>query len=450
MQYNHTIMPEETELSEREREILRLVATGASNKEIAARLVISPNTVKVHLRNIFAKVGVASRTEATLYALRTGLLASPAPQMAVIPAAEPAPATPPVVAHAEPALPPLSPIPGSPLARRGMLRAAEVLLLIALLVVVVVVTWAALSTPPATASEPPAATALPAAARLPERWSMLPAPPVAARAAAGAVYENRLYILSGEGLDGCWYYDLVGNAWKRAAPKPTPVSHAGAALLGEKIYVAGGRAQDGAPTAALEVYDPRTDTWQPRAALPAALEGAALVSMEGRLYLFGGWDGQQAVAGVYAYAPDLDRWEARSSLPQPRAYAAAASVDGKVILAGGQNADGTLSSVLHYFPTRDAPGSTSWQDGTPLPEPRAHASAASLAGVLYLVGGEANAPLAPLEYLQQTSEWVSFEAPPQPAGSLPLLLALNTHLYLLGEQAQAYQAIYNLSFPVIR
>ena len=43
-----------------EREILRLVATGASNKEIARQLSISTNTVKVHVRNIFAKIGTSS------------------------------------------------------------------------------------------------------------------------------------------------------------------------------------------------------------------------------------------------------------------------------------------------------------------------------------------------------------------------------------------------------
>ncbi len=69
-------VPPNHELSDRELEILRLVATGASNKEIAQQLVISANTVKVHLRNIFAKIGATSRTEAALYAVRAGLVQS--------------------------------------------------------------------------------------------------------------------------------------------------------------------------------------------------------------------------------------------------------------------------------------------------------------------------------------------------------------------------------------
>ena len=63
-----------SQISEREREILRLVATGATNQQIAYQLNISINTVKVHLRNIFGKIGVASRTEATVYAVRNGLV----------------------------------------------------------------------------------------------------------------------------------------------------------------------------------------------------------------------------------------------------------------------------------------------------------------------------------------------------------------------------------------
>ena len=61
-------------LSEREREVLALVAAGLSNKQIARRLDISPNTVKTHTRNLFAKLNVARRTEAVARARALGLV----------------------------------------------------------------------------------------------------------------------------------------------------------------------------------------------------------------------------------------------------------------------------------------------------------------------------------------------------------------------------------------
>jgi DNA-binding NarL/FixJ family response regulator len=61
-------------LSAREVEVLRLLAAGTSNREIAAALVLSLNTVYRHVSNIFAKTGAANRTEAALYALRHGLV----------------------------------------------------------------------------------------------------------------------------------------------------------------------------------------------------------------------------------------------------------------------------------------------------------------------------------------------------------------------------------------
>lgn len=61
-------------LTEREAEVVRLVAQGLSDKEVAARLFISPRTVDGHLRHIFNKVNVANRAALTAYAARTGLL----------------------------------------------------------------------------------------------------------------------------------------------------------------------------------------------------------------------------------------------------------------------------------------------------------------------------------------------------------------------------------------
>jgi DNA-binding NarL/FixJ family response regulator len=64
-------------LTERELDVLRLVAQGHSNKEIAARLYISENTVKNHVRNMLEKLQLHSRMEAVMYAVRENLLEFP-------------------------------------------------------------------------------------------------------------------------------------------------------------------------------------------------------------------------------------------------------------------------------------------------------------------------------------------------------------------------------------
>jgi len=60
-------------LTERELEVLRLIAQGRSNREIAEHLVIAEMTVRTHVSNILSKLHLASRTQAALYALREGL-----------------------------------------------------------------------------------------------------------------------------------------------------------------------------------------------------------------------------------------------------------------------------------------------------------------------------------------------------------------------------------------
>ncbi len=64
-------------LTERELEVLRLVATGLNNREIAKQLFISENTVKNHVRNILEKLQLHSRVEAVMYAVREKLLEIP-------------------------------------------------------------------------------------------------------------------------------------------------------------------------------------------------------------------------------------------------------------------------------------------------------------------------------------------------------------------------------------
>jgi len=69
--------PETTEaLTAREMEVLRLLALGQSNKEIARHLSIVEDTIKIHVRHILSKLGVQSRTQAVLCAMRLGLIST--------------------------------------------------------------------------------------------------------------------------------------------------------------------------------------------------------------------------------------------------------------------------------------------------------------------------------------------------------------------------------------
>jgi two-component system, NarL family, response regulator LiaR len=64
-------------LTEREQDVLGLLVSGNANKEIALKLNIGEKTVKTHVSSILSKLGVSSRTQAVLYALRTGLVTRP-------------------------------------------------------------------------------------------------------------------------------------------------------------------------------------------------------------------------------------------------------------------------------------------------------------------------------------------------------------------------------------
>lgn len=59
-------------LTEREKEVLELVASGATNKSIAKTLLIKESTVENHLHHIYRKLGIANRSQATAYVLRGG------------------------------------------------------------------------------------------------------------------------------------------------------------------------------------------------------------------------------------------------------------------------------------------------------------------------------------------------------------------------------------------
>lgn len=448
-------LPNSEPLSEREIEILRLVATGASNKEIAQALSISPNTVKVHLRNIFAKIGVVSRTEATLYAIRNGIT----PPGFSLPESTPA----------EEEVPPESPLQVAALtqeaevplpARRALNRWALAGAALLILLLAGALVWN-LTRPAASTPTPASVQTTPV---VPPRWAVLKELPEARAGMAAIAFNERLYLFGGETETGIsndtLAYDPATDTWQALSGKPTAVSQIAAARLGEQIYLPGGMTAARRPISALEVYSPLTDSWQSRAPLPQALAGYALTAFEGNLYLFGGWDGKTPSSAVYAYDPETNRWEERTPLPSPRVFAAAIAVEGRILLFGGSDGSQPLDEVWAYHPARESGSGTVWEALPAMPAPRAQMSAVGLINSIYLLGGissndEGNLPnwvFTPADGL-----WQALEPAPAPLGEQGVAVTYGNYLHIFGGKSGqtlqrthlSYQALYTVAIPFI-
>ena len=441
-------MPENNELSEREREILYLVATGASNKVIASTLYISPNTVKVHLKNIFAKIGVASRTEAAMYAVNAGLW------------------TPDSNGHIDNQ--PSEDEEGQfdesfgKSVQTGMIRPRwkQRWLWIAIASLIVLVGLGLILRPFFPRQVSGQQTAPVVTGSLP-RWQTKSPMPTGRFGLGVAVYDGEIYAIAGETEKGVTAvverYNPETDEWVTLKKKPTAVKDVSAAVIGGKIFIPGGILADGDISDNLEIYNPTDDSWQSGKPLPVPLSGYALASYEGNLYVFGGWDGKQAVSSVYVYNPDLDLWRERTPMPTARAYAGAAIAIGRIYVMGGENGGKSLSVNEVYQPDLDEGTSQAWSQAAAMPEPRSMMGVAGVADIIHVIGGQRSAEeFNSLGYIPENDAWQPIETSDE-IGSQMGVAGLGEYLYVIGGRLDdrpvnttlGYRAIYTVSIPVI-
>jgi len=436
------------QLSDRELQVLELVATGASNQQIARQLVISVNTVKVHLRNIFEKLDVQSRTEATYLAIQEGWLAAPGDE--ATPAEE---ATTPPKTYLLTA--------GSPLSLDQWQQVY--LLLAALLALGVMILPVIPKSSPGDKPDLPvifsqAPTPVPAN-KNPNWVSQSPMPTKRAGLGLAAV-SGRVYAIGGvrannQATRSVEIYDPEADEWSEGAAKPTAVANIAGAVLADKIYVPGGCTNEGEAIDTLEIYDPETDTWTKGESLPAARCGYGLVTFNSQLYLFGGWDGTTFADTIFVYSPEEDRWEkADSTMPVAKGYVGTAVLNDQIYVIGGYDGENEFNDV-HIFD----PASGQWIEKSPMHEKRSGLGVLSATNALYAIGGGWNEALTTSEkYDPQTNTWTTFDAPFEHQWRNMGVVAIDTKIYAIGgwdgtdqkfiDSVVSYQFLFQLFLPI--
>lgn len=365
-----------TELSDREIEILQLLAAGLSNKEIAAKLFLSVNTVKVHLRNVFGKIDVQSRTEATLYAIGHGYVAMPGGGQVVNPE---------TAAPEVPSAPALSIEPPLPIGQRVML-VGLVLIAIGLALLVGPRSIAQSGSQAQPFSDSALTNASINSAASDTAWQALAPMSVERGRLAAAAIGNQIIVIGGETAGGVTgvveVYDTQTQRWRNGSNKPIPVANVDAGVIDDKVIVPGGYTATGVPTTTVEVYDVATDTWTRLAALPAPRFAYSSVVLKNQMYVFGGWDGSSYSSSVYAYAAANDRWLTRASMPIARGFTGAAVLNNAIYVVGGYADGHEFDTCERYIPDRDR-----WETCAPLTVARGGLGLAVVANRLYAIGG---------------------------------------------------------------
>ena len=403
-------------ISKRERQILQMVATGVTNRQIAHKLGISINTVKVHLRNIFTKLGAESRTEATMISVREGWVSL----------GEPVHTPEPSTVQAFEVQTPLS------WARRVALVCAGLLVVIG-----VVMSWPRGSLQAESGADLPLDQLPDMSASVltsdDSSWSERAQMPTRRAHLALAISQGLIVAIGGQTPEGITasveVFDPKGDVWRTGREKPSPVAYISAVAVGTEVYVPGGCDDARRPTGTAEAYDVTSNSWRAISRLPEPRCAYALAELNDRLYLLGGWDGEKYVSTVYIYDPDGDVWTDGTPLESGLGFASAVSLAGRLYFVGGYDGKRELTSCRVYDPTVDQ-----WEKCAPLAMGRGALGLVTLGNQVYAIGGGGwTSYLGFNERYEPTSDaWHPIETPLVGEWRSPGVVALDNTVYAIG------------------
>ncbi|MDL9998877.1 kelch repeat-containing protein [Variovorax sp. J22P240] len=222
---------------------------------------------------------------------------------------------------------------------------------------------------------------------------------VAVAADAGRVYAFGGFVEQNRRSDtNAYAYEIAADRWVAIAPLPRPRGAAAAVVMDGAIHLIGGASEPASERASVgwhEVYDPKTDRWSARKALPGARDHVGCVSHNGQIHVIGGRFNtfEYNTDLHHAYLPARDTWELRSPLPTARSGHGLVVYRGRFYAMGGEG--GILVSgvprqakVFGQMESYD-PSTDTWQRHAPMPTPRHAVGAAVIGDWIYVAGGGA-------------------------------------------------------------
>ena len=226
------------------------------------------------------------------------------------------------------------------------------------------------------------------------------------------------------------------GTWTTKAPMPTARGRLAVGVVNGILYAVGGSLGSfagggGNDTAAVEAYNPTTDTWLQKAPYPLRQEDASAGVIDGILYVVGGYSRANSTAlnSVEAYDPASDRWTAKASMPTPRYALAVGVVDGILYAIGGFANDGSVLSTVEAYDPR----TNTWTTKAPMPGQRGSLAAGVVDGVIYVAGGDNGVifPAVGYAYNPKTDTW-STKAPKPTVSLLAASGVIGGIFYVVG------------------
>ncbi len=222
---------------------------------------------------------------------------------------------------------------------------------------------------------------------------------------AVASYQNKIYVIGGwtkyespslatNYVTGAVQaYDVTGDSWENRTSIPTPRANLQAAVVDGKIFLIGGRLQNGADTNTNEAYNPSNDSWTEMSPIPNPVSNYGLAVVENQIYVMGGGDGGKfgnAINSVQIYNPQTDAWAEGTYLPVAVGNVAATAIgeagSWKIYVIGVPNqyfnTNSKATMQIYDLQTK------SWANGTSIPAAGyVSFSAITIGNTFYAVGG---------------------------------------------------------------